>query len=148
MNKTKTLFYAILFGLSALIIHTLTYAAQPHKKEYISQIQPAVNAYQRGNYQKAFQLLLPLAKQGNYPAQSILAQLYYEGKGVRQDYQQAFEWIQKAAMHGDSEDQYKLALLYLNGQGIKQDYQQAFQWYEKAARQGNAYAQHNLGFMK
>jgi len=94
-----------------------------------------------------------LAEQGNAEAQNLLGEMYFLGKGVKQDYQEAAKWYRKAAEQGDANAQYNLGFMYENGQGVKQDYQEAAKWYRmaakwyrKAAEQGRANAQYNLGF--
>jgi tetratricopeptide (TPR) repeat protein len=94
------------------------------------------------------------AEQGNANAQNLVGEMYFLGKGVKQDYQEAAKWYRKAAEQGDANAQYNLGFMYKNGQGVKQDYQEAAKWYRKAAKwyrkaaeQGDANAQYNLGFM-
>jgi len=95
-----------------------------------------------------------LAEQGNAEAQNLLGEMYFLGKGVKQDYQESAKWYRKAAEQGGANAQYNLGSMYENGQGVKQDYQEAAKWYRmaakwyrKAAEQGRANAQYNLGFM-
>ncbi len=94
------------------------------------------------------------AEQGNAEAQNLVGEMYFLGKGVKQDYQEAAKWYRKAAEQGSANAQYNLGFMYKNGQGVKQDYQEAAKWYSKAAKwyrkaaeQGRANAQYNLGFM-
>jgi TPR repeat protein len=85
------------------------------------------------------------AKQGNAEAQNLLGEMYFLGKGVKQDYQEAAKWYRKAAEQGRANAQYNLGFMYENGQGVIQDYQEAAKWYRKAAEQGDANAQNLLG---
>ena len=94
------------------------------------------------------------AEQGNANAQNLVGEMYFLGKGVKQDYQEAAKWYRKAAEQGDANAQYNLGFMYKNGQGVKQDYQEAAKWYRKAAKwyrkaadQGRANAQYNLGLL-
>ena len=94
------------------------------------------------------------AEQGNANAQNLVGEMYFLGKGVKQDYQEAAKWYRKAAEQGDANAQYNLGFMYKKGQGVKQDYQEAAKWYRKAAKwyrkaadQGRANAQYNLGLL-
>ena len=87
------------------------------------------------------------AEQGNANAQNLVGEMYFLGKGVKQDYQEAAKWYRKAAEQGDANAQYNLGLLYENGQGVIQDRKEAAKWYKMAAEEGYAYAQNNLGLL-
>ncbi|PNX49577.1 MAG: hypothetical protein BV456_08800, partial [Thermoplasmata archaeon M8B2D] len=94
------------------------------------------------------------AEQGNAEAQNLLGEMYFLGKGIKQDYQEAAKWYRKAAEQGRANAQYNLGFMYENGQGVEQDYQEAAKWYckaakwyRKAAKQGRVNAQYDLGFM-
>jgi tetratricopeptide (TPR) repeat protein len=102
-------------------------------------------AERRGDFQAAFLLLEPLAKQGNAKAQFQLGHMYHTGKGgVPQDYTKALEWFRKAADQGNADAQFNLGSMYYVGQVVPQDYAEAMKWYRKAADQGNAGAQKYL----
>jgi TPR repeat protein len=58
------------------------------------------DAYDRGDYQTAFKLISPTAKDGADAAQTLLANLYYEGKGTPQSYENAAKWFKLAAAQG------------------------------------------------
>ena len=68
-------------------------------------------------------------------AQTNLATLYYEGKGVAVDYAEAAKWYRRAADQGDALGQYNLGALYAKGAGVTQDLVQAYMWFELAAAQ-------------
>ena len=79
----------------------------------------ALNAYQRGDYSLALQIVLPRAKRGEAWAQSSLGVLYKTGKGVTQDGSEAVKWFRKAADQEHAEAQHKLGRMYLNGEGFQ-----------------------------
>jgi len=87
------------------------------------------------------------AEQGNANAQNLVGEMYFLGKGVKQDYQEAAKWYRKAAEQGDANAQYNLGFMYENGQGVIQDRKEAAKWYRMAAEAGYAYAQNNLGLL-
>lgn len=58
------------------------------------------SAYQKGDFQSAFQELSPEANRGNSKAQFALGLLYQGGKGVDRDYIQAYMWYGLAEAKG------------------------------------------------
>ena len=83
------------------------------------------------------------AKQGDAKAQFLIADMYYNGEGVKQDYRMANEWATKAANQGDDKIQMNVATMYYkNG-----NYKNAAKWYEKSAMQGNVHSQSILAQM-
>lgn len=111
-------------------------------------LEDAAEAYKKGNYDKAVELLRPLASQGGTTAQNRLGAIYeHGGEGITQDYQEAVKWYRLAAEQGDAVAQYNLGGMYANGEGVTQNYQEAMKWFRLAAVQGNAAAQNNLGGM-
>ncbi len=104
-------------------------------------------AYNRGDYATALRELRPLAEQGDGTAQSVLGQMYEQGKGVPQDHAEAVRWWRKAAEQGHVTAQLNLGNMYRKGQGVPQDHAEAVKWYRKAAEQGHGWSQYNLGLM-
>lgn len=114
-----------------------------------------------------FQNTLKAAQKGDAFAQYVLANMYLNGKRIKQDNQKAAEWFQKAAEQGYAPAQNNLALMYIDTEGLKYDYinlacfhfkgkcvpwdnrdnQKAFEWFQKAAEQGLPEAQDNLAQM-
>src|SRR5215831_1010791 len=110
-------------------------------------VQEGYNAYSRGDYATALHEWLPLAQQGDAPAQYNLGLMYLKGQGVSQDFGQAMQWFRRAADQGDAPAQYNLGLMYTNGRGVPQNSAEALRWYRRAADQGHADAQATLGLM-
>src|SRR5208282_1312067 len=94
-----------------------------------------------------FQILRPLADQGNAVAQIYLGAMYRDGKGMAKDYSQAVAWFRKAADQGDFVTPINIAGMYLHGLGVPQDYTQAARWYRRDADKGDDFAQNKLGVM-
>lgn len=99
-------------------------------------ITTAVEAYESGDYQTAYEQLSYLATNDVPEAQYNLAFMFYGGEGVTQDDRQALFWFEQAAKLGHSHAQDKLAYMYLNGRGIDVDRAQAYAWYTVAADNG------------
>eukprot|EP00928_Gymnodinium_smaydae_P061689 TRINITY_DN4571_c1_g1_i1.p1 TRINITY_DN4571_c1_g1~~TRINITY_DN4571_c1_g1_i1.p1 ORF type:complete len:269 (-),score=81.24 TRINITY_DN4571_c1_g1_i1:93-848(-) len=80
------------------------------------------------------------AEQGGKVGMEMLADLYYNGKGLnsadelteRDRMMKAAEWWQRAAEKGSMHSMSNLADLYRMGKGVQKDYKQALHWYEKA----------------
>jgi TPR repeat protein len=87
------------------------------------------------------------ALQGDAPAQALLGEFYYQGRGVLKNYEKAFYWFMNAAKQNNPGGQLKVGRCYENGEGIIQSKLQATEWYEKAALQEHEPAQIALGIM-
>jgi hypothetical protein len=88
-------------------------------EKWLDQISAARGEHPAaGNLTAAFQQALQSAEEGSVPAQSAVAMMYANGKGVRQNYAEAGKWWAKAAEGGDL-DAGRLAWnLYRNGEGV------------------------------
>lgn len=104
-------------------------------------------AYASGDFARAAQIWSVLAEQQDARAQTLLAMLYRDGKGVTQNLQTAAAWYAKAAALGDPIAQGQLGSFYAEGRGVAMDAAQAAYWYRRSAEQGNASATANLGGM-
>lgn len=109
--------------------------------------QSCQQSIQQHDYPAAFKHCQAAAEQGNAQAQTALAHLYENGKGVIRDDAQAVFWYRKAALQGDSAAQSTLGVRYYTGEGVEKDYTQAAAWQRKAAEQGYPDAQYILGMM-
>ena len=65
-------------------------------------------AYLRNDYKRAFEILLPLAKNGDSWSQYIVSLMYESGNGVEKDQEEAIKWLILAAESGVP----KICLLY------------------------------------
>lgn len=112
-----------------------------------TKYQEALAAYNKGDYQTAFQLMQPLAEQGLADAQFKLGKMYVDELGVTRNIAEGIKWLTKAAEQGDAKSQAKLGIMYAEGDGVRQDFAVASAWYSKAAENGNPIAQNNLATM-
>ena len=85
------------------------------------------------------------AEAGDARAQSLLALMYYRGRGLPQDDRAAAEWFRRAAGQGDTAAQFYLGGMYSEGRGVPQVYSEAAHFYQMAAERGDGQAQYNLG---
>ncbi len=113
-----------------------------------------VTAYYTGDYQRAYQFLVPLAQTGEPQAQVRVARMLLEARGTDRDkpkaiamFSAALAPIQLAAREGRAWAQSDLADYFVDGFVIDKDLSSAAFWYLKAAEQGYAPAQTNLGWL-
>lgn len=102
-----------------------------------SQDHGPEQAFREGDYQRAFQLWLPMAEAGNSEAQNRIGMLYYLGLGVEQDFTRASEWYMRAAKAGHPGAQRDLGLMYESGRLGRRDFEKAYMWLYAAYQQGN-----------
>jgi uncharacterized protein len=108
------------------------------------ELQQAVAAIGRGEFDKSFAIVTRLAVQGMAMAQHFLGWHYHKGIGVNQDDRKAVEWWQKAAEQGVAESQQGLGWAYENGCGVSEDLVQAYRWYARAVAAGDEEARIGL----
>lgn len=76
----------------------------------MNELDEGVNAYDAGDYAKAYEILYPLAAyKRNAEAQFHLGMIYFYGEGVNKDLDQAMEWWKKAMRSGHVDAAYRLS---------------------------------------
>ncbi len=115
--------------------------------------EDGVAAYDKGQFDVALKLWLPLAEQGDAAAQYNVAGMYEKGTGVPADPAQAAHWYLEAAKKGDVDAELKVGDLYTSGTGVAKDTDEARRWYtivsaspktDKGARAAKAEARARL----
>jgi hypothetical protein len=120
------------------------------------QLEDAKAAIKNEDFEKAYELLSPLAEGSNAEAQTILGALYVNGQGVEKDLTKGMSWIMKAATQGyeaarvralnlclelgkdgDAAAIYNVGYMCLNGWGGKQDANDCIEWLKTAATLGH-----------
>lgn len=99
----------------------------------------AYGAFQRGYYLTALELALPRAESGDPAAQTLIAELYWQGLGVGRDPKKAAEWYQFAADGGNREAQFSYANILLRGKVVEENKKLGEEYMRKAAK-----AEHRL----
>jgi TPR repeat protein len=74
--------------------------AKPRPTPQAEQLDRGEGALARGEYERALEILRPLAQGGNTRAQIRLAEMYASGQGVSRNYNQAYIWYSLAAREG------------------------------------------------
>lgn len=98
----------------------------------------------RRNYAQAAKYLAPAANKGYVEAQFALADLYFNGEGVKRNLPQAFKLYLSAASQGMPEAQHNVGVMYYNGYGVKRNTSEAIKWWKTAAKNGNQEASQAL----
>ena len=104
----------------------------------------AFGAYQRGYFLTALELALPRADSGDPAAQTLIAQLYWNGLGVARDRRKATDWYKFAADGGGRAAQFAYANILLQGKILKPNTEQGEVYMRKAADAGHPRAQFNV----
>jgi uncharacterized protein len=110
-----------------------------------SKFEVGNSAYQKSDYTTALRRLTPLAEQGDARAQSILGEIYYHSRGVRQNDLEALRWFRLAADQGSAPAQFHLGVMYAESHGVPQDFAEGAKWYRLAADQRYPQAMYYLG---
>lgn len=102
----------------------------------IDDLKSGLDAFNKGNYDTAIDLLKPLADRGDSAAQFHMAVMYRNGQGILANNNTALEWMLKSARQGYEKAQIELARLYSNGINGIQDHFLAYTWYLVAEKNG------------
>ena len=99
------------------------------------------SAYNAGDYQTAFQEMMPLAEQGNDMAQFYIGMMYEMGEGAPQSDANALLWFRLAVrsivplrMHLG--EMYSMAAIENYVEGVPPDFVRALMWQTIATRSG------------
>jgi len=107
------------------------------KNVWADNLDEGVKAMAINDYARAFELWLPMARNGEKKAQHNLGLMYNNGWGVMQNFAQAMKWYRLAAEQNYMESQNNIGVLYEQGLGVNTDYAEALKWYQLAATQGS-----------
>lgn len=128
--------------------------ASDNEKRIHELLSKAFENYTKKDYEKAFNLYLTAANEGDASAQFYVGEMYSRGFGVEQDRQKAFDWFIKSANQNYADAQYMLGEIYQSGLGVDSNSIESDSWYGKAykrykimANSGDARAEYQLGEM-
>lgn len=103
----------------------------------MSNLSAGLAAFEAKKYEEAFELLMPIAEQGNAEAQCIIGSMYDLGLGIESNVLEAVKWYNKSASQGYAVASNNLGTIYYSGkEGIVRNRAKASEWYQKARQQG------------
>lgn len=107
--------------------------------------EKALQKYNRGNFQQAFNSFSPLAKEGDPKAQFYLGNMFFFGKGTNQDYKKAVVFYKLAADANCPAAQNNLSVCYFSGLGVEKDFKKGLTYLQIASLEGQPIALLRLG---
>ena len=119
--------------------------ATPSNDDVSDAYEKGVDAFNRGDFETAFDSLSPGAVQGDPKSQYHIGLMYRQGNGVLQSAEEAANWFRRAAAQGHVTAQTNLGVMYRDGEGVSVDKHEAMYWYTLAAEQGDPFSQTELG---
>lgn len=116
--------------------------------EYLAQIYFEL-ALEQKNGKAKYQFFHLAWDHGNKKAADAIADMYFEGIGVKKDYLKALEWYEQSATKFESAYALeRIGFMYLQAPGdVERDYQKAMGYFLKASRQGSAKGAYMIGYM-
>lgn len=106
-----------------------------------SDFEKAYEEFLAGGYERARELLVPLAETGDLDALPLLGTMYQLGLGVPRDGVRAVELLTRAAEAGNGLAAHNLGSVYLGGMPeIPVDRERSLKWYREARRLGAQFA--------
>lgn len=106
-----------------------------------------LDRYKAGDYAAAFQIWLPLARNGDISAMRNVGHLLRRGLGTKRDPERALYFYERAGSAGQPGGALNAAFMYLDGDGVPKKPESAAFWFFVAARLGLPLAQYNLGVL-
>ena len=101
-------------------------------------IEKARDMMESGDFNQAYNELLPAARSGNADAEELIGVMYAMGQGVEKDDQRAFEWYLRASMKGHPGAQSGIGWYYEVGRGVVGiDLIISYMWYTLSAIGGD-----------
>ena len=133
--KPKLFFHTVLLSCSlpvwAMKTVDVTASSKMDDQARMNLAQDFANKQQ---WISVFDIMYPMALEGNITAQSNLGMLYNLGRGTVRDYEKAYWWFSEAAEKGSVKGLNNLGVMYLRGDYVKQNTEQAIKLFERTAR--------------
>lgn len=109
------------------------------------QVALGVAAYHAGDYQRAKEILWPLAEAGQPKAMNMIGMLHRGTPVLPNDPIAECDWYERAAQAGYASGMHNLGICYERGRGRPHDPKATQQWFTKAAENGDIEAMLYLG---
>jgi uncharacterized protein len=104
-------------------------------------------AAKSGDYETAFEILMPLALRGDADSQRFFGAWYRGDAGGLTDYQASLRWFRLAAKNGNAMAHGDIGGMYFHGMGVPKDHQMSFKWYKLGAELGDKSSMNQLGVL-
>ena len=118
--------------LLLLLFVSLGIIGSANADSFADTLKPGIKEHFEFKFKEAFEILSPLAANGDDEAQLYLGVMYKNGEWVERDYFKAFNLFKQSAEQGNGSSQIHLAWMYIDGNGVLQDYKQAKYWFQMA----------------
>jgi len=115
---------------------------------FANDFQEGLDAIHETNYEKALEILIPLAKKGHAPSQYNLGVMHEWGNGVPQDNVKAMKWYRLSAEQSHKDAQNNLGAMYSKGEGAEQSFVDALKWFVVAAENGSEAGRKNIDIVE
>jgi len=132
-------------NLSATLLLTLLLSPAAIADEaQDKQVEIGVKAYDDGDYQRAKDILLPLAEAGHPKAMNMVGLMHYDTPVFPNDPVLECDWYERSAKAGFASGMYNLSICHNQGSGRMKDHTQMLYWRTMAANNGSTNAMINL----
>lgn len=112
-----------------------------------AEVDRGIEAYDAGEYQRAKDILLPLAEQGHPKAMNMVGLMHHGSPVFPDDPVAECDWYDRAAKAGYASGMYNLARCYHTGSGRELDKKRDVFWLKAATENGHIRAMINLAGM-
>ena len=102
----------------------------------VADYRDGARAWERGDFDDAFQAWLPLAEAGDAVAQNSIGYMYRRAFGVAFDEAAAAQWYRRAADQGLVDAMTNIGFMHDEGRGVERDWVQSYKWFLLASRRG------------
>ena len=126
---------------SLFFLNNFTFASS---SEVLDFYKEGFEYSQKGQNNKAFDLMMKSADLGYAPAQNNIGLSYLHGLGVEKNDTKAYEYLSMAAFQGLNHAQTELGMLFYQGRGVKKNIDKARKWWTISSQGKDEYAQYNL----
>lgn len=143
-------FFLSLGAVAVIIMAIIWLVTTPQPAHFMAKVNFAKETIQFRYYDRRktsddLRYWIPIAKEGNGPAQILVAQrLYVLGQNNKVYYNHAVPFLTSAAEKGLPVAQNALGVAYRNGLGVEQNKVEAWKWFMLSARQGIELAKTNM----
>ncbi len=114
---------------------------------YNADLSSGITAFDTKNFTMAYQLLAPLAAQGNAESQWRLGMMQMNGLGMVENQALGLDNFLLAAEQGHVFAHHMIGVAYMTGEGADKDILKAVEWFEKAAEFGIPGPMYTLGML-